>query len=335
MSDLIIIPTIEDVTRRTFITGALASAFLIACGDDDSIDEAAAPDATQGPEWIDFAYDDINARVPANPKRVVVVEGRGDLDFALNLGYPVIATGNNFEVGVLPGNNGGPFVGNMPSGVQLLKSLDGGKPDYEQLVGLQPDLIIQRANAWRGDFYGNERLKSIAPVLSIECNKPTWRKDLTEQARLLGRSTNVYDLLGKYDAALTKAKAEVGARVSGKKIVLLTVSTNQILVWTSNFGTEIATDLGMTLPFRNAAEGNGSSFTLSSEAFGRIADADLIYGQTTPAATAAIEAIPTWTGLPAIKGGRFQPLPPTVNNGMVLTAIAALNVLVEGAKKLS
>ena len=42
MPDLITIPTIsisrvEDVTRRTFIPGALASAFLIACGDDDSV----------------------------------------------------------------------------------------------------------------------------------------------------------------------------------------------------------------------------------------------------------------------------------------------------------
>ena len=42
-TDLITIPTIEDISRRTFITGALASALLIACGDDDDGGSAASP----------------------------------------------------------------------------------------------------------------------------------------------------------------------------------------------------------------------------------------------------------------------------------------------------
>ena len=69
-------------TRRSFLrlagAGALVAVGAAACGSRD----ASAPVA----ETVDVGYLGLDFTVPREPKRVVVMEGRGDLEFALLAG---------------------------------------------------------------------------------------------------------------------------------------------------------------------------------------------------------------------------------------------------------
>ncbi|MCK9494342.1 MAG: ABC transporter substrate-binding protein [Dehalococcoidia bacterium] len=317
----------EDATRREFITGvgaaALAAAFLAACGGEDE-----APSPTPD-SMIDFTYEDITTRVPRNPKRVVVMEGRGDLDFALSVGYPVIAAGT-----WTPDEVGPPFVGRLDD-AELLPAMYP-EADYETLVRLQPDLIVQRANAFRGDFYGNERLAEIAPVLSVECNRADWRTDLEAQARLLDRDQAVAEQLATYDAAVAAAKEEVGGILAGHTVALITISPESALVWTSDFATEVAHDLGMELPFRNSGQEETNSYLeLSAEHWDQLDGIDLIFAQGLEDSRDGLGSIGTWTRLPAVAAGRVVNFPGELNNGMALTATTLVDVLAEGARLLA
>lgn len=318
---------VEDVTRREFITStgaiALAAALIAACGSDD--DPGSPAD-----DMIDFIYEDITTRIPRNPRRVVVMEGRGDLDFALSVGYPVLATGNFQNTGELPD---GPFEGRL-EGARLLPNMYP-DPDYELLAELEPDLIVQRANAFRGDFYGNEVLARIAPVLSVECNRADWRTDLEEQARLLGRDQVVSDQLADYDAAVARARAEVGHLLEGRSVALMTVAQGaSVVLWTSSFGTEIAHDLGMEQPFRNAEEFMESG-ELPAESFGRLQDIDLIIAQAYDDRRHFLDDVETWRRLRAVEASRVFHYPPNLNNGMALIATSAIDVFVEAARSLA
>jgi iron complex transport system substrate-binding protein len=316
----------EDATRREFITGvgaaALAAAFLAACGEDA---EGTPTPATT----IDFVYEDIATTIPRDPKRVVVMEGRGDLDFALSAGYPILATGS-WIPGTMPS---GPFEGRL-DGVELLPDMYTTR-DYEALVRLQPDLIVQRANAFRGDFYGNERLAQIAPVLSIECNRANWRADLEAQAQLLDRDQQVGEQLAAYDQAVRAARDDVGALLAGRPVAMTTVGSNLLYIWTSTFATEVGNDLGLEMPFLNSSEGNGNFIELSAEGYGRLEGVDLIWAQNYSDNEADLVDHATWSRLPAAQAGRVLDFPGELNNGMALTAATLVGVLAEGARRLA
>jgi iron complex transport system substrate-binding protein len=79
---------IDSLTRRGFLTGAAALGALgalSACSSESSGTEASD-------EWVDIVVADQTYRLPRDPKRVVVLEARGALDFALLAEYPIVAT---------------------------------------------------------------------------------------------------------------------------------------------------------------------------------------------------------------------------------------------------
>ena len=84
-------------TRRKLFTGIGLAAVLTACG---APTDSPPDDSNTG--MIDYSWNGITARIPSDPKRVVVIEGRGDLELALLAGYPIVATrsGLGFDGGL-------------------------------------------------------------------------------------------------------------------------------------------------------------------------------------------------------------------------------------------
>ncbi len=333
----------KATSRRQFLAGlgaaAAAAAFLAACSSEDDGPTATASatsepttttEATSAPEsgTIDYVYGEITTTIPRNPQRVVVMEGRGDLDFALSVGYPVVATGT-----WNPGEVSAPFVGKVDD-AELIPNFYSSR-DYEYLVSLQPDLIVQRANAFRGDFYGNAQLQEIAPVLSVEVNRANWRSDLEEQAKLLGRDQQVAEQLAEYDAAVQAAKDEVGALLAEHTIAMTTVGAGLLYIWCSDFPTEVGNELGMQLPFRNSPAATNGYIEYSDEGYGELAEIDLIFAQGYADMKAELAGHPTWSRLPAEQAGHVVDFPGELNNGMALTAKTLVGVFVEGVKVLA
>lgn len=317
-------PASTPLSRRRLL-GALGT-----IGAGLAVGGCAAPAATPAaPDTTDFAYGDITTTVPTSPQRVVVVEGRGDLEFALLAGYPVIATGKGSAAnGQLPGDQ---YAGLLDPSTVVLESVDS-VPDHEQLAALAPDLIVIRANGWRMDWYDNAVLTRIAPVLPVEVNAPDFRDDMDGQLRLLGRGTESERLLAEYDAKLAAARDELAATVGGATVAMLTtqmVASGSIRQWTHQLGTSVVTDLGLTVLGLDPADEDGET-VLSLEEIGTVAGADLVFHQNTDPST--MTPVPTWQALPAVRAGDAFSYPRSYNNGLVRTASAVVDLVLESAR---
>ena len=147
-NDLITIPGLEDLTRREFLSSALAAAFVIACSDDDAPEESASTRDIDTPMGV--------VAVPVNPQRV----------FCLHP-YAAYAL---LDVGVEPAG-----IPELPAGLlkpQYASRLEGkptasvtaGSMDLEAIAALQPDLIVGVVNQVR-DVY--DQLRAIAPTVAF------------------------------------------------------------------------------------------------------------------------------------------------------------------------
>ncbi|MCT6730656.1 MULTISPECIES: hypothetical protein [Rhodococcus erythropolis group] len=81
---------VDRISRRRFFGGAAgvaAALALSACGSSDGESDSASD--TLPYTWAEFSGD-----VPRDPKRVVVLDGRVDLEFAMMMDYPIVGSGN-------------------------------------------------------------------------------------------------------------------------------------------------------------------------------------------------------------------------------------------------
>lgn len=319
------IALVAALTRRGLI-GTTAAAGIVA-GIPASL-RAQTAVATGG--TIDFTYLDLAFEVPADPRRVVVVEGRGDLEFATIVGYPVIASGNTFWPEEQPGSR---LDGLVSPDLVTLDVENGVEIDLEQLVGLKPDLIVMRANGYRGNWYDNDRVAAVAPILAVEVNRGTWREDLEAQAAILGRSPAIVPFLAAYDDRLVSARAEAEPLFAGRSVAFLTaVASDEIPIWTNDFACAVATDLGMTVPLFGH---ENDALRVSPEQLDILADADLLIRQVASEENrAAIDGLATWQALPAVKAGHVHDISAQFNNGLAITARLLLEELVAACRLL-
>jgi iron complex transport system substrate-binding protein len=316
-------------SRRSFLNLAAASAVAAlgaaACGN-----RSASAPAT---DTVDVRYLDLTFSVPREPKRVVVMEGRGDLEFALLAGYPVVATANAYDQGKRPA---GQFAGKLGDDVAILSPAAGARPKAEEVLIHAPDLVVMRANAYRGDWYNNSQLSGATAILAVEVNRPQWREDMTAQLAAVGRTANAQTYVTDYDAKVARTKGELAATLAGKRIAMVTTTGSKargtVLVWAQTFGTAIGREIGMDVMFgdRQVDPAKGS-FEASLENLDVLAGADLIFHQDTDGSIADVQ---TWRSLPAVQAGRVVKLNPQYNNGLVLTASALVDDLAAAAQSL-
>lgn len=321
---MIVKPPAFTLPRRALLAAAGLTG-LAACSDATAEDTPATTATTPTtPTTLQFTYGDVSVTIPRDPRRVVAVEGRGDLEFALLAGYPVVATGPGPEpVDGLPAQQ---FAGLLDPSVTPVATVEE-VPNLEQLASLQPDLIVVRANAWRRDHYGNDALLAIAPVLPVEVNNPDFRTDLTAQLALIGRPDAADQQLADYDAAVGQAQALVAERGDAAVAMVTTtmVDTGSIRLWTNQFGTGVAAALGLRVLGLDPADEDGE-LSLSLEQLDTLATADLIVNQNNDAAE--LSTVGVWTALPAVQAGDVVAYPRSFTNGSVITARAVVDLLV-------
>lgn len=316
--------SIEAATRRQFLTALGAAGLLAGCGRGP---EQSAPPAGER-ETVDFRYFDNAATVPAQPQRVLVIEGRGDLEFALSAGYPVIATGLFGDERQIA-----PHLAPLAAPDATILASTYGAMDYEEIAALRPDLIVQPADAAAADFYGNATLAEIAPVLPVTSRGNRWREDLVTQSELLRRRTQAEELVAAYQQATHRVRAEFGD-IAGLGRVAMLASGASALVWTNTLATTVADDLGMDVAFHDPAD-EELAFPIVPENFSMLAAADLLFLQASdPAAPEQLAAIPTWAALPAVARDRVVVLSPALNNGFALTATALVEVFAAALRRL-
>ncbi|GAB3190663.1 ABC transporter substrate-binding protein [Nesterenkonia suensis] len=293
---------------------------LAACGESSAAnEETPARGEAQAPaETITVDYGEFTGEIPAEPERVVVIEGRADLEFALTVGYPVIASGFFF------GRDGALFDELdelVPEALDTFDFADSHEPDYEVVASLEPDLIVMRQNAYTGDFYGLDRLEEIAPILAVETGVADWQQVLRDQAEILGREDAVEEEIGRYTELVDEITARSGEELSKLSLAWGTALDEPgMFVITNSLGNAVAEDLGITLPHYDPEDEDGH-FEISEENLDVVADVDALAVHAFDDRPALGDSA-AFSRLPAAEQDQVRSVDLTVNQGLARAARA-------------
>ncbi|WP_143658214.1 ABC transporter substrate-binding protein [Embleya scabrispora] len=312
-----------ELTRRRFALGAgmlSLGTLLAACGGAEKTKDAPSAATT-----LDFSYEGRSTRIPADPRRVIVLDPRTGVEFAAMAGYPMIG-GYRIE-----GRNH--LSDRLPANFQVLQG-NVREPNAEAILAQRPDLLVVGADWWK--FYQDKKLltQDIAPVLVVSGGfSPFWRRYSQEQLTLLGRGDLARRLLADYDARLARARAEVGPLLAGRKVLIGGSDDTDFWVQRRSFYLSVALELGMDVMFHQPDRDPNKPFNdfYSPEQIDVFAPADLIIWKDPDAPATQAK---TWQRLPAVRAGRVVPLNYDTTAGLVLTATALLDELVSAAKVL-
>ncbi len=300
---------IDSLTRRGFLTGAAALGALgalSACSSESSGTEASD-------EWVDIVVADQTYRLPRDPKRVVVLEARGALDFALLAEYPIVAT--NWD----PKSQ---LMQKVPAGAARLGGTNN-EPNAESILSYDPDLLVVGKGWW--DYYQDRGLlgTDIAPVLVVDegTRGSSWKQAMTAQLTALDRREVAERVIARYNAELARARAKIGGLLEGKSIAIAGADSGQIWLQNNTFAVSVAQDLGLNVltDAAHAAPDRKDSTFYSLEELAIFDQADFVLLQNPDAVEAES---PTWKRVRAVQDGHVGHLRYDLNNGLALTAMA-------------
>lgn len=252
--------------------------------------------------------------IPADPLRVIAIDSRLDLEPALALGLNVIGHAYWKPEPWVPVPDGLVFVGETP--------------DLEQVLKLDPDLIIcTDVGDHNSEYWPIARLKDIAPVLPPDYAQP-WKTITAELGAWTGREGQADAIIAEYDALIADIKSRRADLIATKKIAVVQPWSDGTVYLQSRMSLlqpQIMADLGANWP--EPVEGN----IIAAENFGTyFGDVDaILYVNHGEGVVEQFAADPIWNRVPAIAAGKtLAPLGNT-NFGGVYTAMQIAKFLDE------
>ncbi len=164
--------------------------------------------------------------IPAEPKRIIDLVGMLDNMIALDL--EVIAAPSAMS---WAGFDFAPYEIERHKG-EIVPIEDGWSPNLEQLVSLEPDLII----GYEGmeDIY--EDLSKIAPTVLLNHEWGNFREGLIELGTIFGRVEKAEQVIKEYDQSANEAKEKLQAVVGeGEEAMFLRITDKFYRVY-NNYG---------------------------------------------------------------------------------------------------
>jgi len=310
---------VNQLSRRGFLAATAGTAALAGCR------QTAEAPAGPGEAAMITAETPLGTfQVPVAPERVVVLEGRQDLEVALVLQLPrPVGLGSN-AIGA--DGTVSEFLGFDPSGIEIIP---GGETDVEMVLSLRPDLIIGRSMNLEQVLDG---LAPFAPLVPVEIDRLDWRGGLVDAGRWTGRSAQADRAIVDYETALADFRAKHSAVGTAVAAVIQAGTEGTFSSSTANgfyLPARTHRDLGgRYLPFLDEARQgpgpygpDGAYVKFSVEELDRLAPADLIMVvANTPQIRAELERDQLWQQLPAVRAGRVGYTDSRLNSGSVLAA---------------
>lgn len=195
-----LLPEIDDATRREFLIGAAGLLlFPAACGRD----EGNGSEASGETRTVEHALG--TTEVPVNPQRVVVVDAEATLSNLLALGVePVAAASYGYTEREFP---------NVPPGldaaIEDLETLDISTEEIslERVATLKPDLIIGYEPNVSGAY---EELSRIAPTVPAPPPDNDFRTHLRFVGKVFGMEDKAEALIGDFERRVREASDGLG-----------------------------------------------------------------------------------------------------------------------------
>lgn len=252
--------------------------------------------------------------IPKAPQRVFVLDELA-LDIMLGIGVTPVGV-----LGDPQGEVSRSFEGRM-AGVEVVP---GWEPDFEAILGLEPDLIVSMFG-WTNEF--RENLSRIAPTLiSHEGAFPFWRQATLDLAAVLDRAAEGERLLAEYDTAVQTAREQLPAELAdgSESLAVVQVQENGIRVYGVGFEREgrfyptnvtqtAYADLRLTPPEfvhdLSRLDPGGGYREVSLELLGEVESDHLVLVVFDPDRAAEAESSAVFQAMPAVKRGKVYRLP--------------------------
>ena len=246
--------------------------------------------------------------VPAAPQRIISV-GLTEQDFVLALGQvPVAVTdwyGDQPDA-IWPWATASLGSATPPT---VLNSADG--IDYLGVASRKPDLILGLNAGLDAESYA--RVSQIAPTIGPPLGAAndyfdSWQSYLQTIAAAMGRSAQGSALETSIKQSFAQAAA-ANPQFAGKNVVWLqnAVSDGNFYAYPQGLGTEFITDLGFQIPdvLDQYVPAEGGQALIPAERIAVLDAADyLIWATESDADRVALEALPGFADLAAVKAGR-------------------------------
>ena len=139
------------------------------------------------------------SEVPVDPQRIVVVDRRGSLAFLLELGFEPVGA---LDATWLFGQPFHPLIAERAKAAAVAPIDDTDGPNLEQIVALEPDLIIGNV---RDMGETSDELAQIAPTIGLAWNFADPLANAVAIGNALGRADEAQALVDEFQASLAAA----------------------------------------------------------------------------------------------------------------------------------
>ncbi len=238
--------------------------------------------------------------VPANPQRVVVLDGP-QLDACLAVGVKPVGAVTGFEGAAFPA-----YLGDMTEGIENVGTIS--EPNLEKIIALEPDLIL-------GSNLRNEEihhlLVEIAPTVFSEAVSDDWRGNFELFTNALNKQDEAKEISGAFDARLEEFRAATDGERGEWVISIVRFLADHVRLYnTTSFIGTILTAADLTLPESQQGPDpeTGSIFTQISLEQIHLADGTHIftcaYGDPKDTQAAEFASSTLWQSLQAVQDDR-------------------------------
>jgi iron complex transport system substrate-binding protein len=283
-------PHVDDIVRRDLISSAIALTVIFVRREDvRGFEDGEFP--------VTVAHRFGSTTIDSEPTRVVTF-GPTDEDMVLALGrVPVGLTDwwGNYEAG-----KPWPWAEPLLAGTEYAVIPLDGEVHYEEILALQPDLIIGQYCGMTAEDY--ERLSQIAPTVAQSGDYEDWRTPWQVMSRTiakaLGKANEGDNLVTEVEATFARL-AKANPQFAETTVLYVERGDGTFTIRGGNEPrVQVLTNMGLTVPEQYANLGEfGQEF--SDEQLHLLDEADVIVWLTDEAGQAALEANPLFQGLRA------------------------------------
>lgn len=222
----------------------LAMLALAGCGGAKPTEQPAAqkPGATESPKAQEQPKERVvkhfrgEAKVPANPQRIVVLD-TGELDSMVALGIKPVGAVTVFQDGEFQG-----YLKEKLEGVKKVGTI--AQPNLEAIAALKPDLIISSELRHKAIY---DQLTQIAPTVFTESVGVSWKENFKLHAEAVNKAAEAEQIMAAYEKRMADFKAKMGSNPPTVSIIRGTTSEVRIYMNASFIGT-VMKDAGLPRP---------------------------------------------------------------------------------------
>lgn len=294
----------SDATTKSTTSAVTSSA----ASSSSATSSTASAEATT--RTVDTAFGPVT--IPTHPKRAIALEGGVGPLLGADI-TPVATMDGDYADSFLPEEYA--KVKDLP----IVLGKDG--PDYEKIAALKPDMMIGFVRGGKEKDLSAEskaqwaKLNAIAPTVLIRATGSSQTKDATlTMSEALGDGADAEKAKAAYDAKAAELKKTYAA-VLAKNVFAPLDYYDQINVYSPiSWPGDTVIDAGGRLTSVSANEKVENATFLSPEQLTKLTDATVVlYEQTVDGkpgeGATAMEKLPTYKTLPAVKAGHAYGLP--------------------------